>query len=426
MPTQEAVLIDSIQATNRIRKDLGEVDKLADSIKQHGVIQPIVLSKEEDGSIILVAGGRRLTALKRLNFKELSHGREFVWRGEETSLQRRAVELEENLQRKELSWQEELAGKQKLLELMQSIHGLPKVGAPFASGQGNGFGVNKLAAMLREAVGKTSQDLQLAGMITRVPALATLKNKSEALTKLKIVGAVVSMQKAASQIAPTQQERSWQFFEQDFRENTLSDSSVDLIWTDLPYGADIGQMSGQQSTKLATFDDNRTAAVGILRDIATESFRVLRTDRFAVFCFGFTFYSELVRELESAGFHVNVVPVIWSKNSKSGENPNTRYCNSYEPILVAGKGSPIFIRPGKGNVVAFPIVQGKLQSVQKPVELVESFLLDMCAGGATVVDWCAGTGTVGIAAHNLGMRSILFEKEPSMALIARARLESMT
>jgi hypothetical protein len=444
----ETILVSDILVEDRIRVDLGGIDKLADSIKKFGVIQPIVLTEfipngdniesPQNWKPKLVAGGRRLTALKRLGVKELKHGIEFIWRGEEDKLMRSAVELEENLQRKELTWQEELSGKQKLLEIMQRIHGLPKVGPQSQIDSRPGFGVNKLAAMLGESTGKTSQDLQLARAIAAVPALASLKNKSEALTKLKIVGAVVEMQSAGAEIAKLREadksvpNRKWILYEEDFRSSSevgrscfVPNESVDLIWTDLPYGSDVGKMSGQAGTTLASFDDGRDNAIAILPAIARESFRVLRPERFAVFCFGFSIYTALVRALETVGFRVNLVPVIWTKNSKSGENPNTRYCNSYEPILVATKGSPQFIRPGHGNVVAFPIVQDKLQAVQKPVELVEYFIQDMVGPDAVVCDWCAGTGTTGVAAHNTGRFAILFEQELSMATIAKARLEAL-
>ncbi len=101
------------------------------------------------------------------------------------------------------------------------------------------------------------------------------------------------------------------------------------------------------------------------------------------------------------------------------------YSNSYEPLLVARKGSPIFLRPGRSNVLSIPVVQDRLQVVQKPTELIKEFLRDMITSGSTVVDWCAGTGSTGVACHELGMRSILFEKSPSMAAIARARLGAL-
>jgi DNA modification methylase len=45
----------------------------------------------------------------------------------------------------------------------------------------------------------------------------------------------------------------------------------------------------------------------------------------------------------------------------------------------------------------------------------------MAVEGATVVDWCAGSGTTGVAALELGMSPILFEREPSAHSLIEAR-----
>ena len=42
----------------RFRKDLGEVNKLAESIKKYGQLQPIVITRNYE----LVCGGRRIAA----------------------------------------------------------------------------------------------------------------------------------------------------------------------------------------------------------------------------------------------------------------------------------------------------------------------------------------------------------------------------
>jgi len=427
----DVVKIADVYVKDRIRKDLGDIDSLCNSIREYGIIQPIVLTTDNNENYrgtTLVAGGRRLTAVKRLGWTELVHARDFIWRGEENDFQRRSVELEENLRRKELSWQEQLTAKQELMNLMQTIYGPPKAGPVEALSSKPGFGVNRLASMLGESPATTSTDLKVATAMLAMPQLRYAKNKSEVLTKLKIAGTIVSMQSTAPKVTDgNSTNRFWTLFETDFSTGAIniSDASTDLIWTDLPYGANVNEMSSQASSALAHFDDSRRSIINSLDTVARESYRVLREDRFAVFCFGFTYYNELVTSLGRAGFNVNVVPFVWIKNTKSGENPNTRYSNCYEPLLVGAKGRPAFIRPGQGNVISVAVVQDKLQIVQKPVDLIKRFLLDMTSEGATVVDWCAGTGSTGVACHELKRHAILFEKEPSMALIARARLEAL-
>ena len=176
-----------------------------------------------------------------------------------------------------------------------------------------------------------------------------------------------------------------------------------------------------------SYSDERKEIVNALTAIAEESFRVLKPDRFAVFWFGFNYYTELISALRAAGFAVNPVPVVWFKRTRSTENPNTRYGNAYDPAIVAMKGKPVFIRPGQANVIEIPPVSGtnKLQIAQQPVALVEKFLKDMVAPGATIVDFMAGSGTSGIAALNCGCNVIMFEREPSACAVIKARMSSL-
>ena len=57
----------NIRVGKRHRRDLGDVDWLAASIEDIGLLNPITVS--EDG--LLLAGARRLTACKRLGWKTI-------------------------------------------------------------------------------------------------------------------------------------------------------------------------------------------------------------------------------------------------------------------------------------------------------------------------------------------------------------------
>ncbi len=276
----------NITDSERIRTDLGDIDSLATSIKKYGLIQPIVLGHLGD-EVVLVAGGRRLAALRRLHGNlQLLHGVHFVWKdevsaGEDKKLRFKSMEIEENVKRKDLSWQEQVEGKRQLLAIMQTIHGVAKPGPTYKDEKG--FGTNRLAAMLGEAQSNTSRDLQLAEAMQQIPGLKNAETKAQAFTQLKILGSVLDMHRNATPKAGAP--LSWELHEVDFRDPGLMaipKESVDLIWTDLPYGADLGNMSLKSSLG-ASFDDSKDNALDMLRDIAKESFRVLRNDRYAVF-----------------------------------------------------------------------------------------------------------------------------------------------
>lgn len=449
----ETIKISDIIFEGRIRSDLGNIDELASSIREFGLIQPIVLVREYDeaklvensytGETRLIAGGRRLTAIKRLGWKELIHAKHFVWRDErsgtpEINLKMQAIEIEENVKRKDLTWQEQVLGRQKLLAIMQQIHGgAAKGGAPTRGekyhGEVKGFGVNKLAAMLGVSAATVSRDLQIANAITAVPQLAAMDTKESAVRRITTLGTIIDMRKQGATVSVQGlnsngvqvPEERWRLYEGDFRSNikNISSGSVDLIYTDLPYGVDLSQMS-KHDKGTVTYSDSRKEVVGSLNTLLGEAFRILRNDRYGVFWFGFNYYPELLQALEVAGFKVNPVPFIWFKNSRSTENPNTRYGNSYDPAIVAMKGSPSFIRPGQQNFFSFPQPTGanKLQIAQQPVELVTRFLQDMVVPKATVCDLMAGSGTTGVAAVKFGCKAIMFERELEACAIIKARM----
>jgi ParB family chromosome partitioning protein len=62
------VPIKDIKVKKRIRKNMGDISALAESMKRFGQISPIVLTK----SNVLVAGGRRLEAARRLDWRTIN------------------------------------------------------------------------------------------------------------------------------------------------------------------------------------------------------------------------------------------------------------------------------------------------------------------------------------------------------------------
>lgn len=438
MTLPQTLELKDIRIDGRIRSDLGDIAGLAASIQEFGVIEPLVVSHNSDATEFrLVAGGRRYAALTRLGRTILTHAREFIWReelidGDATAkLRLQGIELEENLRREDLKWSEVVLGKQRLLRIMQELHGVATVGGQTTAekhGVGDsGFGVRKLAAMLGESAGQTSKDLQLAKLVTDMPVLATADTKESALRKFNTAVMYTAMKQIA-QAKPVSTTKRWALFRGSFATASLAlePNSVDLIYTDLPYGVDLSKMS-KHDDSVVSYLDGRDAIINLLPEVASAAYRLLRNNRFAVFFFGFNYYDLLLVNLLKAGFNVNAVPVVWLKHTRSTENPNTRYANGYEQALVAMKGSPMFMRPSNVNIVDVPAIASsqRLQIAQQPVELVQRFVLDMTSPNGVVCDLCAGSGTTGEAAIRLGRQAVLFEAEPQACDIIEARLGAL-
>jgi hypothetical protein len=64
---QDVIAIQLVQVGDRIRKDMGDIEGLAESIKEHGLLHPIVLTPDRK----LVCGYRRLQAARILGCKDI-------------------------------------------------------------------------------------------------------------------------------------------------------------------------------------------------------------------------------------------------------------------------------------------------------------------------------------------------------------------
>lgn len=90
--------INEIIVENRQRIDYGELENLIESLRVHGLIQPIILSQDRR----LIAGGRRLEAATRLGWTDIDVCYREVLSQDDLYI----LELEENIRRKDQTWQE--------------------------------------------------------------------------------------------------------------------------------------------------------------------------------------------------------------------------------------------------------------------------------------------------------------------------------
>jgi ParB/RepB/Spo0J family partition protein len=100
-----------IKSQQNIRHTVSEIDDLADSIKAHGLLQPLIVRKE-NGTFALIAGHRRFLALQKIGIREAPVRIQNV--SEESVA---ILRLIENIQRKELSGFEEVSAVAKLLPM---------------------------------------------------------------------------------------------------------------------------------------------------------------------------------------------------------------------------------------------------------------------------------------------------------------------
>ncbi|RDW16894.1 nucleoid occlusion protein [Oceanobacillus chungangensis] len=142
-----------------------KIKELAQTIRTHGMIQPIVVRKMEDDEYEVIAGERRLRAVKSL---ELEHISAII--REMTDAETASVALIENLQREELTVIEEAYAYAELLQL----HSLTQEALAQRLGKNQSTIANKLRLLkLPEEV----QNALLNKLITERHARALIKLK---------------------------------------------------------------------------------------------------------------------------------------------------------------------------------------------------------------------------------------------------------
>ena len=102
--------IDSIRIRKRLRKDLGDLTPLVNSLRKYGQLSPILIDPDYE----LIAGHRRLEAAKKLGWNTI----EVIIVESDSKLQKVELELEENIQRRNLSPDEISDGINAIHKLM--------------------------------------------------------------------------------------------------------------------------------------------------------------------------------------------------------------------------------------------------------------------------------------------------------------------
>ncbi len=215
----------------------------------------------------------------------------------------------------------------------------------------------------------------------------------------------------------------------------LADESVDMIWTDPPYGhsnhdgdfnARLNDHRGIESAPI--LNDGADEMRFIVDAMLTEASRVLKSDSCCCCCCGGggprPTFAWVAQRMDSDGlsfFH----SVIWDK-----VNPGLgwRYRRQHEMVMIAHRsgGKLLWADQSRAapNIFSQMPPRNRAHPNEKPVELVEHFIGLHAAPGQVVMDPFMGSGTTGVACANMGRAFIGVELDPSHYETALRRVEA--
>jgi len=429
---KEAFLLPfkDIDTKDRARKDFKGIEDLVESLKHKGLLHPPVVAQDENGKWFLVAGERRIRAMLILGLTDLP----VVTRDNLSAIDRKELELEENIQRKALDWSEQIENLRQLDELKKQKYGEAMRGG--GAGNEEKWSTAKTAEL--EGISKQEAGKQIA-FAKLMNARPDIKERVKGLplsAAIRVAEKHLETEKLERLHASGEIKPMVQLVHMDCLSyvKELKDNSVDLVLIDPPFGiSTLEDMQGEATTGSTNYTtqmkqgDNLSTcqATQLLRDLLPDVFRVMKEGAHFYIFFGFDIYTDLIAALKDNHFQVNVVPLVWDKGRTTSVFKGYDYSPCYEPILFGYKPprSRRLNEPGK-TILNFKIInsQDKVHIFQKPQELLQFLIKQSTNIGDTVVDFFAGSGSTLKAALTLGRHGIGCEKDKEHYLEAQGFL----
>ena len=402
-----------------------ELEELQDSIKDKGQLQPGIC-KIEEGKLFLVAGERRLRCCLKLQIPY-----EFVLTTETDPLRIEEIELDENIKRNDLTFQERAKATLRKHALRQQLN-------PSVVGRLDGRGGQTLADTAKEldrSIGDIATEIKLAKFL-EIPEVRNAPNRTEALKIIKRIeddyARSVALKEAQAfakgqegQEENPQQEEGLSmeerrkraladkinFYLPKVREGRMEeileefpDESFNIVLFDPPWGQDLETVEEVSGSKVG-FDDSPERFSNNLAAWLRILHRKMAVNSHLYMFFGIKDHLFVYQLLEKVGFVVNYMPLIWYKQGAHRvRTPKIWPGRSYEPIAFARKGAKDLCWLGAPDCIITqaptPAMKGSHMAGKHP-DVYLNLLKRSAFPGDKILDPMAGTGMSGVACEVL-------------------------
>lgn len=421
-----------VVAENRQRRNFDDkrLRELAHSIARNGLFHPIVIETPDNPR--LIAGERRLRAITqyldtgyRCNDTAIPPGSiPCIALGELTPEQRVEAELEENVVRVDLTWQEKT-------DALAKLHNLRADQARTAGAKPHTY-----TATAREALGTddiSAHEIVHIRHATLLQPFLTDPEVAKAATEREALSIVRRKltQTFNEQLAKSYDTRKGQSPHALLNESCLTAlvalpaGTFDVILVDPPYGIDAHKMSTMSQSETGVrheYEDTFNNAQNVWRTIFTEGTRVCKPAAHVYMFCDFRHWPILAEMATSCGWNVWPTPIIWYKPSGGMLGDSTRGPRkAYETILFASRGDKRVTGVYLDVIVENP-ADSSMHAAAKPVSVYVNLLRRSVIPGDRVLDPCAGSGTIFPAANRLRCIATGIELSPTHYATALQRL----
>lgn len=432
---------DLVVPENRQRREVDEeaIMELATSISKNSLLHPPVVRFRDDGKVVLVCGERRIKAMKILwgLGEAVRCGGEIFPEGqfpcnhlpELSELDAFEAELEENIRRADLSWQDRAAASAQLMDLRTQQAARDHKPEPTVSeiaqevrGSATSGGSAWEATRKEILVSKFLSDPDVKKARTLDEGFKIVKRKEELRASADL----------GERIGRNFSKVDHTLFQGDCLEvmKEMPPQSFDVILTDPPYGIDaqkfndsgasLGGGGGQHF-----YDDSYETWLELITSFAKLSFRVAKPQAH-LYCFcDIDRFGALKVILSVQNWQCFRTPIIWhNPTSMRAPWPERGPQRKWQTCLYAIKGD----RPVNRlypDLITYPSDENLNHHAQKPVLLFADLLQRSIRPGDSVLDPFAGTGPIFPAAHGLKCKATGIELDAAAYGIALKRMQEL-
>ena len=410
----------------RARRKYEKIEDLADSIKKQGLINPLTVMRQENGEepYTLLCGGRRYKALQQLRNEDPLAWQLVpctVYDYTSDTRERKLVELVENIQREQLTWQEQHRLVKAIHETETDIHG-----EAVGHGKTNdvGWSKQKTAELVGFTPVHTARMLELAECLEIMPELEKCCTAADAQRVAEHIAKRVYAE-ISVEPQPVDEIRAKlceSYILRDALEGLaeVPPASIDYIDLDWPYNVELRRRyripveMAQQVTGSYNAFDSDASYLSWCTTVLMLCAKTLKDTCWMVIWHDYKYQHDIIAVLSELNLAPRSVPAIWVKNNAIP--PQRFLANHYEPILYVGRDPARPVNPNRigGNVFTFPIVSQSLRThpTEKPIELLQEVMSALVLPNSKVLVPFLGSGNALLAAANIRCSGFGFDIEP--------------
>lgn len=453
--------VDSVIVGERVRTDFGDIEDLAESIRNEGLIQPIVVTSDHK----LVAGERRLRAHHKLGLTTIKA----VYIDVLDEAHRTILEATENIARKDFDWKEQVLAIDKVHRLKTTTSALRseawnirETGRLLKASKSNVGRAVFIAAFIRandpdilkaeslkdayEVLIKRRENELAKQLVSssaptdnRATPVKGVSKPAKAVTDDDFFGEVRSTgfipgiggpvdldERPGTATTGTQSvvPLSKMFFNEDSVEfcKRQDPEIFDAVITDWPYGIDM-EMLDQQNPHGGMKDIETVAAEHTVEgneklhaDIVPLIYRLLKPNGWFITWTDIMQWQRNYDLCIAAGFKVQRWPLTWHKTSTCmNQTAQYNFTKNTEIAIVCRKGNATLLRSQASSVWS-GATDAESKSLghpfAKPSGLWEWIYNATALRGAAVLDPFVGSGSSTFPAIRMGLRPTGVEVNP--------------